>query len=54
MTSAELAVEQLSDRAKKMRREQLARQIEEMRGPASRSQWHQDRLEQLQELLRAA
>ena len=54
LTSAERAIEQLSDRAKKMRREQLARQIEEMRGPASRSQWHRDRLEQLQELLRAA
>lgn len=54
LTTAERAIEQLSDRAKKMRREQLARQIEEMRGPASRSQWHADRLEQLEELLRAA
>lgn len=45
---------QLSDRAAKMRREQLARQIEEMRGQAERSQWHRDRLEQLQELLAAA
>lgn len=48
------AVDQLSDRAKQLRREQLQRQIEALRGPASRSQWHADRLEQLRELLSAA
>lgn len=54
LTTAERAVEQLGDRAKQMRREQLARQIEALRGPASRSLWHKDRLEQLEELLAAA
>lgn len=53
-TTAEQAVDRLSDRAKQMRREQLARQIEELRPRAARSQWHADRLEQLQELLDAA
>ena len=45
---------QLSDRAKEMRREQLQRQIAELQGRQRRSQWHQDRLEQLQDLLDAA
>jgi hypothetical protein len=45
---------QLSERAAQMRREQLQRQIEELTPRAARSQWHRDRLEQLQELLDAA
>lgn len=53
-TTAEQALDRLSDRAKQMRREQLARQIEELRPRAERSQWHADRLEQLQDLLRSA
>lgn len=46
--------QQLSERAAKLRREQLERQIAEMRPRAERSQWHRDRLEQLQALLDAA
>jgi hypothetical protein len=48
------ATQQLSERAARMRIEQLERQIEELRPRAARSQWHRDRLEQLQELLDAA
>lgn len=45
---------QLSDRAAEMRRQQLQRQIAELKARERISQWHSDRIEQLQELLDAA
>lgn len=45
---------QLSDRAREARKAQLQRQIGELQARENRSQWHQDRLEQLQELLDVA
>lgn len=45
---------QLSDRAREMRRQQLVRQIAELKARDRISQWHSDRIEQLQELLDAA
>lgn len=45
---------QLSDRAAEMRRQQLARQIDELKGRERLSDWHQARLEQLEDLLSAA
>jgi hypothetical protein len=45
---------QLSDRAAELRRKQLQKQIDELQARGDLSQWHQDRLEQLEELLVAA
>jgi hypothetical protein len=45
---------QLSDRAATLRRQQLQRQIDELQSRKGLSQWHQDRLEQLEDLLAAA
>jgi hypothetical protein len=45
---------QLSDRAATLRRQQLQRQIDELQSRKGLSQWHQDRLEQLEELFAAA
>jgi hypothetical protein len=46
--------EQLSDRAAELRREQIRKQIAELKARGRLSEWHQDRLEQLQTLLDAA
>jgi hypothetical protein len=54
MRNASQVQNQLSDRAAEMRKRQLQKQIEEMRPKAARSQWHKDRMEQLQALLDAA
>lgn len=48
------ATKKLSSRAAEMRREQLARQIDELKGRDRLSDWHNRRLEQLEELLVAA
>jgi hypothetical protein len=45
---------QLSDRAAELRRKQLQRQIDDLQARESLSGWHQDRLEQLEELLASA
>jgi hypothetical protein len=45
---------QLSDRAADLRRQQLQKQIDELKSRDRLSSWHQDRLEQLEELLDAA
>jgi hypothetical protein len=46
--------EQLSDRAAELRREQLRKQIAELKARGRLSEWHSDRLGQLQALLDAA
>jgi hypothetical protein len=45
---------QLSDRAATLRRQQLQKQIDDLQRRENLSQWHRDRLEQLEDLLAAA
>lgn len=45
---------EMSERSRQLRREQLERQIAELRARPTRSQWFDDRIEQLEELLRTA
>lgn len=45
---------QMSDRALELRRKQLEKQVNDLRSRQDLSQWHADRLEQLEELLSAA
>jgi hypothetical protein len=54
MKGPQQVTRQLSDRAQQLRREQIERQIAQLRARPRRSQWFDDRILQLEELLETA